>query len=61
MDIKTVYQLDNKYFKGTMLEAYNVYVKYDGIYIKLDISPEIYKSEEIRIITIHDKYFLSII
>jgi hypothetical protein len=46
---RPVYQLDNKYFKGTILEAYNVYIKYDGIYIKLDISPEIYKSKEVKL------------
>lgn len=28
------YHLENKYFKNTILEAYDVYVRYNGIYIK---------------------------
>ena len=32
--INPVYKFDNKYFKNTILEAYEVYAKHDGIYVK---------------------------
>lgn len=39
------YQLENKYFKDSILEAYNVYVKYDGIYVKFESPNENYVCE----------------
>lgn len=44
--LNPIYKLENKYFKNTILEAYNVYIKYDGIYIMFKLPNNNYICEK---------------
>jgi len=56
-----IYKLDNKLFVNTILEAYEVYIKYDGIYVKFVSPNELYvhqysfNKEEQRILSAYQE------
>lgn len=52
----SIYYFDNKFFSNTILSAYNVYIKNNGIYIKFAKPNElyIYDNHEYHIININD-------